>query len=390
MQKNQFTNVRLLMLSALLAGSGMAHATSTPPVTAAGNASEQSAAIQAQAKATGVVKDASGEPVIGASVIVKGTTNGTVTDIDGRFNITGVQKGATLTVSFLGFKEQTVRWNGQPLNIVLAEDDKALDEIVVVGYGTQKKANLTGAVSQVSMDKVLGNRPVANVGAALQGAIPGLVVSTGASPGISSSFNIRGTTSINGGSPLVLIDNVPGDINMLNPEDIESVSVLKDAAAATVYGARSAFGVVLITTKKAKKNERFSINYNNTFGFSDAINLPEQVSTLEYMDIYQHTWGNTHYIQSMDIDKWREYYTQYHSNPSSLPGVEASGRYIDPDGNTYFLNNKNPMTEALTRASSRRTTYRPRAAPTSSPTASASDMSTTTALSRATRTCTSV
>lgn len=304
---------------------------------------------QAAYTVSGTVTDETGEGIIGATVLVQGTNNGIVTDIDGNFRLNVSAKEVTLEISFIGYSKKTVKAQANmPVKVVLKEDTEMLDEVVVVGYGTQKKANLTGAVSQVQMDKVLGNRPVATVGTALQGAIPGLVVSPSATPGSSASFNIRGTTSINGGSPLVLIDNVPGDINMLNPEDIESVSVLKDAASAAVYGARSAFGVILITTKKAKKNERFSINYGNTFGWTTAINLPEQVSTLEYMDIYQHTWGNTHYIQSMNIDKWREYYTQYHNDPSSLPGVEASGRYIDPDGNIYFLNNKNPMTEALT------------------------------------------
>ena len=298
---------------------------------------------------TGTVTDETGESVIGATVLEQGTTNGIVTDIHGSFKLNVSTKEVVLEISYIGYSKKTVKAQANvPVKVVLKEDTEMLDEVVVVGYGTQKKANLTGAVSQVSMDKVLGNRPVATVGTALQGAIPGLVVSPSAAPGTDASFNIRGTTSINGGSPLVLIDNVPGDINMLNPEDIESVSVLKDAASAAVYGARSAFGVILITTKKAKKNERFSINYGNTFGWTKAINLPEQVSTLEYMDIYQHTWGDTHYIQSMNIDKWREYYTQYHNNPASMPDVEASGRYIDPDGNIYFLNNKNPMTEALT------------------------------------------
>lgn len=296
----------------------------------------------------GVVTDEFG-PVLGVNVLVKGTTNGVITDMDGNFTLLNVPEDAILQVSFIGYVTQEIKiGNKTNINITLLEDAQALDEVVVVGYGTQKKANLTGAVSQVQMDKVLGNRPIATVGTALQGAIPGLVISPSAEPGANASFNIRGTNSINGGSPLVLIDNVPGDINMLNPEDIESVSVLKDAASAAVYGARSAFGVILITTKKAKKNERFSINYGNSFGWTNAINLPEQVSTLEYMDIYQHTWGSSHYIQSMDIDTWRDYYTRYYNNPSSMPDVEESGRYIDPDGNIYFLNNKNPMTEALT------------------------------------------
>jgi TonB-dependent SusC/RagA subfamily outer membrane receptor len=146
--------------------------------------------------------------------------------------------------------------------LTLKEDSRQLEEVIVVGFGTQKKENLTGSVSQVSMDEVLGDRPVTSAAAALQGAMPGLTIGGGSGPGQSKSFNIRGTLSINGGSPLVLIDNVEGDINMLNPEDIESVTVLKDAASSAIYGARAAGGVVLVTTKRPKSGTNFNLNYN--------------------------------------------------------------------------------------------------------------------------------
>lgn len=297
----------------------------------------------------GKVVDANGEPIIGATIVEVGTANGTVTDFDGNFTLNVSGTNAKLDISYIGYKKVVLSAISKSLsNIILKEDMETLDEVVVVAYGTQKKANLTGAVSQVQMDKVLGDRPISTVGAALQGAIPGLVVSPKSTPGADATFNIRGTTSINGGSPLVLIDNVPGDINMLNPEDIESVSVLKDAASAAVYGARSAFGVILITTKQGKKNEKFSVNYNTTLGWQEAIGLPEQVSVLDYIDIYQHTFGNTHYIQSMDMDTWRDLFTQYHNNPSSLTGVEASGRYITEDGHVYLLNDRDHFKDALT------------------------------------------
>lgn len=312
------------------------------------SAKETQSVQQSAFKVKGRVLDESGVGVIGASVVEKGTSHGVITDMDGNFELTVAAREVTLEITYVGYHGVVVKAvAGQPLSVTLQEDSELLDEVVVVGYGTQKKANLTGAVSQVSMDKVLGDRPVANVGAALQGAIPGLVVTPSAAPGSDATFNIRGTTSINGGSPLVLIDNVPGDINLLNPEDIESISVLKDAASASIYGARSAFGVILITTKKGKKGEKFSINYNNTLGWTEAVNLPEQVSTLDYMDIYQHTFGNTHYIQSMDMDTWRDYFTRYHNDPSSLPGVEPSGRYVDADAHVYFLNDEDVMTQAL-------------------------------------------
>lgn len=296
----------------------------------------------------GAVYDASDEPIIGASVKVKGSSNmGTVTDADGNFTLANIPANSVLVFSYVGMTQREIKASdAQALKKVVMEDDnKLLEEVVVVGYGTQKKVNLTGAVSQISMDKVLGDRPVSSVGNALQGAIPGLVVSPSATPGANASFNIRGTTSINGGSPLVLIDNVPGDINLLNPEDIESVSVLKDAASAAVYGARSAFGVILITTKKAAKGEKFSATYSNSFGWNHAINRAEMISTLEYIDIYQDTWGDTHFVQSMDMDTWRDLMIKHQNG--QLDGVEDSGRYIDPDGKVYFLNDKNVMASAL-------------------------------------------
>lgn len=205
----------------------------------------------------GVVKDAAGETIIGASVVVKGTTNGTITGLDGDFELSNVKKGETLQISFVGYQTKEVVWNGQALNVTLEDDTKLLDEVVVVGYGTQKKVNVTGAVSMVD-SKVLESRPVQNVAQALQGQIPGLQMSVGNSGGSldsSLSITIRGNGTIgagSSGSPLVLIDGIEGDMNSVNPNDIENVSVLKDAASASIYGARAAFGVILITTKGGK------------------------------------------------------------------------------------------------------------------------------------------
>ena len=202
---------------------------------------------------TGNITDESGESIIGANILIKGTTIGVITDFEGNFSLM-VPPGAVLQVSYIGYLAREIAVNNQTvIKIQLREDTQALEEVVVVGYGVQKKENLTGAVSMANMEKVLGDRPVTSVGAALQGAIPGLVITGNARPGESKSFNIRGTTSINGGEPLILVDNVPAEIDLINPEDIESVSVLKDAASAAIYGARGAFGVILITTKKAKK-----------------------------------------------------------------------------------------------------------------------------------------
>lgn len=217
---------------------------------------------QQQENCNGVVKDATGETVIGASIIVKGTTNGTVTDLDGNFTLPGVKVGDVIQISFIGFQTQEIKWNGKPLTVILKEDSQALEEVVVVGYGTQKKVNLTGAVSMTEGD-MLEDRPIANLAQGLQGAIPNLnITMPSGNPNATATFNVRGITSLNGGSALILVDGVEtNDISLLNPQDIESVSVLKDASSAAVYGARAAFGVVLITTKKGKKDQKVTVNY---------------------------------------------------------------------------------------------------------------------------------
>lgn len=288
----------------------------------------------------GVVKDNQGETVIGASVVVKGSTNGTITGLDGDFTLDNVKRGDVIQISYIGYVSQEVVWLGTPLNITLKEDSQTLEEVVVVGFGSQKKANLTGSVSQVKMDDVLGERPVTNVKNALQGSMPGLMVSGGASPGEAKSFNIRGTVSINGMNPLVLIDNVEGDIDLLNPEDIESVTVLKDAASSAIYGARAAAGVILITTKKAKKGEKFNLNYNANFGFQTSINSPKQASLDEYLRAYQAAgFSETYYAGNGSVSKWREYLAGYKENPAAYPTV-GDGIYIGEDGAPYYLNDK--------------------------------------------------
>lgn len=288
----------------------------------------------------GVVKDNQGETVIGASVVVKGSTNGTITGLDGDFTLDNVKRGDVIQISYIGYVSQEVVWQGTPLNITLKEDSQTLEEVVVVGFGSQKKANLTGSVSQVKMDDVLGERPVTNVKNALQGSMPGLMVSGGASPGEAKSFNIRGTVSINGMNPLVLFDNVEGDIDLLNPEDIESVTVLKDAASSAIYGARAAAGVILITTKKAKKGEKFNLNYNANFGFQTSINSPKQASLDEYLRAYQAAgFSETYYAGNGSVSKWREYLAGYKENPAAYPTV-GDGIYIGEDGAPYYLNDK--------------------------------------------------
>ncbi len=228
---------------------------------------------------SGVVRDESG-PVAGAIVTEQGTRNVVMTDGEGRFSLQ-VSPGAALRIESMGYLPQEVAVGTQTqLTVILLEDTTMLEEVVVVGYGTQKKVNLTGAVTQID-SSVFENRPVTSTVTALQGAIPGLQITAGSgggSPNYDIGMNVRGTTSVNGGSPLVLIDGIESSLRLLNPADIESVSVLKDAAAAAVYGVRAAFGVVLITTKRGKAG-RMSINYNGNFGWSTPTVLPEFVDS---------------------------------------------------------------------------------------------------------------
>lgn len=297
-----------------------------------------------QIRATGVVSDAEG-PLIGASIRQKGNpTNGTSTDIDGKFSIS-VPKGAVLLISYVGMKGQEVKVTGQPLDIILESSSDMLDEVVVVGFGTQKKVNLTGSVS-VADQKALKERPVTNAAQALQGVVPGLQITTGSGKlGATPSIQIRGNGTIGDGSsgnPLVLIDGMEGDINMLNPQDIESISVLKDAAAASIYGSRAPFGVILITTKKGSEGKP-TINYNNSFRFSNLINRPHTQDSYTFalsMNDYMTNSNRGAYFNTDDIDKILAYQQGTLLNENGvfdpLNAMAANGEYwknpYDHDG----------------------------------------------------------
>ena len=224
----------------------------------------------AQTRVTGNVVDESGEPVIGASIQIKGTGQGTVTDIDGNFNLTVPSGSNTLVISYVGMRTQEVTAS-PTMRIVMQTDTELLDEVVVVGYGTQRKENLTGAVSSVNVEEALGSRPIADVGRGLQGTVPGLsIVVPSGEVGSDPIMKIRGQIgSIAGSSnPLILVDNVEiPSIQVINPNDIESISVLKDAAASSIYGSKAAFGVILITTKKGAREERTDITYSTNLSW---------------------------------------------------------------------------------------------------------------------------
>jgi len=248
---------------------------------------------------------------------------------------------AVIEISFIGYKTQEISIYEIPadvLTVYLTEDISFLDEVVVIGYGTQKKGNLTGATTVVKMEQALGDRPVNNIGATLQGAVPGLRITGSASPGDSKSFNIRGTTSINGSpGPLILVDNVEAQIDLINPEDVETVTVLKDAASSAIYGARAAFGVILITTKKAGKNAKITLNYNNSFAFEKVTNQLEQASVEQYVRA-ANEWnpGGGWAYSGQPYALWLEYINDYQSDPRAFEDkAKQNGDYFNARWGMY-------------------------------------------------------
>lgn len=234
----------------------------------------------------GLVKDATGESVIGASVVVKGTTNGTITDFDGNFSLDGIKKGDVIVISYVGYQTQEIKWNGSPLNVILKEDSKTLSEVVVVGYGTQKKANLSGSVAMVD-SKELENRPIQNVSSGLQGLMPGVAITgTNGAPGQDAGkIRVRGIGTLNEAGPYILVDGIEtGTLSAVDPNDIESISVLKDAASAAIYGSKAANGVVLITTKRGKTGQT-KISYSGYLSFQNATNMIERMGSYEYASL---------------------------------------------------------------------------------------------------------
>lgn len=249
---------------------------------------------QGTKKITGVVTDVNGEPIIGANVSIKGATTGTITDMDGKFSL-DIPGNSTLLISYIGYIPQEIRIGNQSMvKISLKEDTQALDEVIVVGFGTQKKVNLTGAIGTIKTDEVLKARPVTNVQELMASSVPGMMVSKGSgAAGSGASINIRGTSTIGSSSGvLILIDGIPGNIYTLNPNDIESISVLKDAASASIYGSRAANGVILITTKTAKASDRPVVEFSTNIGIQNPQFKLDFVGAEDYMRLYDEALMN--------------------------------------------------------------------------------------------------
>lgn len=249
----------------------------------------------AQITVSGQVSDANGI-LPGANIVIKGTTKGTLSDLDGKYTLVDVGPDATLIFSYIGYKTAEIPVNGRnSIDVLMEEESGGLDEVVVIGYGSQKKENLTGSVDVVSGDR-LKDRSANNVSDLIKGTSPNLNISMGmrgGEPGASSNWNIRGMGSLEGNaSPLILVDGVEMNVNNIDPESIESISILKDASAAAVYGSRAPFGVILITTKKGSKNGGLNVQYSNNLAFGKAVRLPSFVDSYTWATAYNQAAAN--------------------------------------------------------------------------------------------------
>lgn len=308
-----------------------------------------------QIQVRGIVTDSQGEPLVGVYVLIVGTQNGTSTDIDGKYLIQ-VPSDAILEFSLMGMASQKIPVNNRSvINVTMKDDAVLLDELVVVGFGTQKKENLTGAVSTVNVERTLENKPFTDPAKGLQGAIPGLTI-TFSNGAINKEpvLNIRGMGSLNaenGGSPLILVDNVVvNDISVVNADDIESVSVLKDASSTAIYGARAAFGVILIKTKTGKMESKFSISYSNNFSWGTPTVLPEfpkdQIAEIAAMEKAMERAKQSFDMFGMKaqplmegIANWKQNYSHNRKGDQMIMGED----FEILDGVTYFYRLWDPV-----------------------------------------------
>ena len=294
---------------------------------------------KSEQRITGIVRDEKGEPVIGANVVEKGTTNGTVTDVAGKFSLEA-SGSATLLVSYIGYIPVEMHVNNKTsLSVVLKEDAETLDEVVVVGYGTQKKVNLTGAVSSVSAKELI-KRQVGQSSMLLQGNTPGITVTQrSGQPGKDGgSINIRGIGTLNNSAPLVLVDGVEMSIDNIDPNIIESISVLKDAASAAIYGSRAANGVVLVTTKRAQDGE-FSISLNSYVGWSQRTNKRKPVDAIDHMALMDEAYANVGSKPLFGNDLIEKYKQNMASDPDLYPNLNWQDELYTGNGlqNNHFL-----------------------------------------------------
>ena len=331
------------VLDQVLKGTGIAYKIQGQRIILTPEPAKNGAKTQQGLRVSGAVVDNNGEQLPGVSVILKGSTEGTVTGANGEFDITVPSDASVLQFQFMGFKTQEVKvGNQQMINVSMQEDMQALKEVVVVGFGTQRKVDLTGSVG-VATAKDLDSRPVQNAVQALQGIVPGLnIVQNQGQTDISSSptINIRGTGTIGQGSnaaPLILIDGMEGDITAINPQDIESISVLKDAAASAIYGSRAPFGVILVTTKHGKSG-KVTVNYNNAFKWSSPQHLPQPMDSYNfalYVNAAQENAGAGPYFDAAWLQRIQDFQAGKLINPANglpMTSIAIGNRWGDYDG----------------------------------------------------------
>jgi len=256
---------------------------------------------QSSKKVTGKVTDTSGNSLPGVSVVIKGTTNGIITDSDGKYSLSGIPENATLQFSFVGMKMQDVKVGNQTsIDVTLTEETIGIDEVVAIGYAVQKKKLVTGATSQVKNEELVKNHSV-RLESAIQGMTPGMsITQKSGQPGADFNIIIRGMGSINGSNPLILIDGVPGSLNSINPQDVETIDILKDAASAAIYGSRAAGGVILVTTKKGSKGE-MQVTYDGYYGIANAYRKLPMLNAKEYASIMNEAAVNSGQLPSFTI-----------------------------------------------------------------------------------------
>lgn len=309
----------------------------------AGSTSDSLFEVSEQQKQTisGRVTDETGKAMAGVVVQVDGTSQGAITDQNGAYQIKNVSTTSNLLFSFFGYKTVSIPAGQPTINMQMEVDALSMEEVVVVGFGTQKKVNLTGAVA-VAGEEVFESRPVTNATSALQGAVPGLnITSGGGGLDETASITIRGQGTIGTGStgdPLILIDGMEGDINTLNPQDIESVSVLKDAASSSIYGSRAPFGVILITTKKGSA-DKIKINYNNSFRFITQTNVPDMMSSIQmayYLNESLTNQGSTVIFEDYKVTAIEDYY--YGRSDLYMPVMESTPQYYEVSPNKTYAN----------------------------------------------------
>ncbi|WP_430974179.1 TonB-dependent receptor [Sunxiuqinia rutila] len=290
--------------------------------------------VQQKRRITGKVTDASGQPLPGVTVLIKGTTDGTITDFDGNYAIAGVPAEGVLVFSFVGMRtEEILVAKNTLINVTMKEDAIGIEEVIAIGYGTAKKQDLTGAVATVAGEVISERKQALRTSQALQGAIPGLMVTrSGGAADASTTIRVRGITTIGDSNPLIIVDGIPGTLDWVNPNDIESISVLKDAASASIYGSRAAAGVILVTTKRAKKGQ-LSLDYSYEYGIDKPTRKQKMVDATSYLKMTNEQTWNDNFNQGTEFPLYSqelvENYNALHAeNPDRYPDLDWIGLYL--------------------------------------------------------------